>query len=88
MTTEAEPIIPDPTPEPDPTGVRRGRPAIGAIAGFLLGLFLAADLLLFGAIRLDNWLILVLPVVLAIAGFAVGWFAPLAFLRRAGSTPA
>lgn len=60
----------------------RGRPVIGAIAGFLLGLFLAVDLLLLGVIPLDNALVVVLPVLFLVAGVGVGFFAPFGSLRR------
>jgi len=61
---------------------QRGHPVVGAIAGFFLGLFLAIDLLLLGAIPLDNALVVLLPVLGLVAGIALGLFAPLRMLRR------
>jgi hypothetical protein len=59
-----------------------GHPLIGAITGLLFGLFLAIDLLLLGAFRLDNALVILLPVLSLIVGIAAGLFAPLKMLSR------
>ena len=59
-----------------------GPPAIGGLCGLLLGLFLAVDLLLFGTIRLDSALVVILPIVLLVVGVVAGLFAPLTMLRR------
>jgi hypothetical protein len=61
---------------------QRGHPVLGAIAGLFFGLFLAIDLLLLGAIPLDNALVVILPLLGLIAGIALGLFAPLRALRR------
>jgi len=61
---------------------QRGRPVLGAIAGFIFGLALALDLLLAGTIPLDSALVVLLPVIFLVVGIAVGIFAPLRFLRR------
>ena len=63
-------------------GGQRGRPVIGALAGLLLGLFLAVDLLLLGTIPVDNAMVVILPLLGLLAGLAVGLMAPLGFLRR------
>lgn len=60
----------------------RGRPFLGAIFGLFFGLFLAVDLLLMGAIPLDNALVVLLPVIGLIGGIAIGLFAPFRFLKR------
>ena len=59
---------------------RRGRPVLGAISGFFLGLLLGIDLLIFGVVALDSVLLLVLP----IAGLVVGIALPLVVRRVAG----
>ncbi len=64
------------------SGGPNGRPAVGAIAGFFLGLFIAIDLLLLNTIRLDSPLVIILPVVGLILGAILGWLGPLSFLRR------
>lgn len=64
------------------TGGPNGHPALGAFAGLLLGVFLAVDLLLANVIRLDSALVVVLPVAGLVLGVVLGWFGPLAFLRR------
>jgi len=73
---------------------KRGRPVVGAISGFFLGLLLAIDLLLFSVVALDSILVLVLPIL----GLVVGIALPLIARRsaagattpevtRAGATP-
>jgi hypothetical protein len=54
----------------------KGRPALGAVSGFFLGLFLAFDLLLLKAIASDSGLFVVLPLLLAAVGIVVGLAAP------------
>jgi hypothetical protein len=63
-------------------GTRRGRPVIGAIAGFVFGLAIAADLLFIGTLALDSILLLVLPLAFLVIGLVIGLFPPLGFLRR------
>jgi hypothetical protein len=55
----------------------RGRPIIGAIAGFFFFLFLALDLLLLGVIPLKSAVITILPIVGIIVGIVWAKFAPL-----------
>ncbi len=59
-----------------------GRPVLGAIFGLLLGIALAADLLLLGTIALDSALMIILPVLFLILGAVGGYLAPLGYLRR------
>lgn len=59
-----------------------GRPAVGAIAGLLLGIFVAFDLLLMSSITLDSPWVLILPVLGLVLGALLGWLGPLGFLRR------
>lgn len=66
---------------------RRGRPVVGAIAGLLLGVFLALDLVLLGLLPTNAGLLTVLPVAGLAAGIAAGLTAPFARLRR-GRRPA
>lgn len=56
---------------------RRGRPVLGAVSGFLFGLFVALDLLLLGVVALSSPMIVVLPVVGLVVGAGLGWWAPL-----------
>ncbi len=53
-----------------------GRPVLGGLSGFFLGLFLAVDLFLLKVIASDSGLFLVLPIVLAVIGIVVGLAAP------------
>ena len=48
---------------------RRGRPVLGSICGFLLGLFVGLDLLLFGVVPLNSFVLTILPFVGLVAGF-------------------
>jgi hypothetical protein len=59
----------------------RGRPLLGAVAGFFFGVFLAYDLILFEVVVSDNPVVVVLPVVFLLAGVALGLWAPLARRR-------
>lgn len=56
---------------------QRGRPVRGAIAGFLFGLFVSADLVIFGVFALDADVLALFPVLGLIAGIALGVTAPL-----------
>jgi hypothetical protein len=62
----------------------RGRPALAALSGFFTGLFVALDLVFFGALRLDNLAVTILPVVGLIAGIVLAMWAPLGRTRAAG----
>lgn len=62
---------------------RRGRPVLGAISGFFLGLFLAADSWAFGMVRSDSVVLTVLPFLFAVLGIVLAMVAP---LRRRGSS--
>jgi hypothetical protein len=59
----------------------RGRPVLAALCGFFTGLFLALDLVFFGAIRLDNLAVTILPVVGLIGGTLLALWAPLGRTR-------
>lgn len=63
----------------------RGRPVLGAIAGFFFFLFLALDLLFLGVIPLDSALITILPILGIILGLVWAKFAPLS--RRGEASP-
>jgi hypothetical protein len=54
----------------------RGRPVLGAIAGFFLFFFLALDLLFFGVIPLKSPVITVMPILGIIVGLVVAKYAP------------
>ncbi len=54
----------------------RGRPVLGAFAGFFFGLFLGLDLLFFGVVQLDSVLLTVLPFVGLALGIALAFWAP------------
>jgi hypothetical protein len=56
---------------------RHGRPILGAISGFFLGLFVALDLVLFGAVRLDSVIITILPLAGLVFVPIVAWLAPI-----------
>ncbi len=62
----------------------KGRPVLGAFSGFFLGLFLAFDLFLLKVIASDSGLFVVLPIVLALVGIALGLAAPLLDRLRRG----
>ena len=55
----------------------RGHTVIGAIAGFLFGSFVAADLFLFGVIPMDSIVFTLAPFVGLILGIVLGRWAPL-----------
>ena len=65
-----------------PAGSSRGRPILGAIMGLLFGVFLTIDLLFISVFALDSVMVLLLPPLSLVAGFALGLVAPLRFLRR------
>jgi hypothetical protein len=56
---------------------RRGRPVLGAFAGFFSGLFLAIVLLGAGIVPLNSLVVTLLPVVLLGFGIVWGRWAPL-----------
>jgi hypothetical protein len=60
----------------------RGRPVLGAVNGLFLGLFLSADLLFFGVIRLDSAVITVLVAAGIVSGIVLGWWGPRAAKDR------
>jgi hypothetical protein len=55
----------------------RGHTVVGAIAGFLFGGFVAADLFLFGVIPMDSIVFTLAPFVGLILGIVLGRWAPL-----------
>jgi hypothetical protein len=59
----------------------RGRPFLAAICGLLTGLFVALDLVFFGAIRLDNITVTILPIFGLVAGTLLALWAPLGRTR-------
>ena len=61
---------------------QRGRPVLGAIAGFIFGLALVVDLLLLGTIPLESALVVFLPIIFLVLGIVAGIFAPLGYLKR------
>lgn len=54
----------------------RGRPVLGAIAGLLLGIFVAVDLQQFGIRPLDNLSVIGLPLIGLVLGLVVAYFTP------------
>ena len=65
---------------------RRGRPVLGAIAGLLLGAFVAIDLMMFKVHRLDDVSVFGLPAIGLVLGILLGVVAP--FGRSGGSQEA
>ncbi|MGH2808989.1 MAG: hypothetical protein ACRDKT_17130 [Actinomycetota bacterium] len=63
-------------PVTDVRSRRRGRPIAGAIAGLLLGVFVAADLMMFEIRPLDNISVIGIPVAGLVIGFLLGLWAP------------
>lgn len=61
---------------------RRGRPILGAVAGFFLGAFIGIDLLVFGVVPLDSVVLTIAPVVGLALGLGLAFAAP---LRRGGN---
>jgi len=78
----AEPV--EPAAASAPPTKRRGRPILGAIAGFLLGAFVWIDLVLFGVIPFDSVSVWFFPVLGLIVGIALAMWAP--FGRRRAAT--
>lgn len=64
---------------------QRGRPVLGAVSGFFLGLFVGLDLLFFGVVPLDSVVLTVLPLIGLLLGLALGVAAPLG--RSGGRAP-
>ncbi len=62
----------------------RGRPVLGAVAGFFFGLFLAVTLVLAGVLPLNSVLVTLLPFVGIGYGLALAALAPFG-RRRAGT---
>lgn len=61
---------------------KSGRPVLGAIMGLLFGIFLTFDLLQMSVFPLESNMVVAVPIVMLIVGFALGKFSPLGFLRR------
>ena len=67
---------------------QRGRPLLGAISGFFLGLFVGLDLLFFGVVPLDSVVITAAPVVGLVLGLVLALAAPLGRSKSApGAAP-
>lgn len=66
-------------PAAGPRGRTHG--VLGGIAGFLLGVFVWLDLILFGIVPLDSVLVYVFPLLGLVAGIALGKLTP---FRRVG----
>lgn len=62
---------------------QRGRPELGAISGFFLGLFVGLDLLLLGVVPLDSVALTAAPVVGLALGIALAMWAPIGRSRAA-----
>jgi hypothetical protein len=56
---------------------RRGRPVLGAISGFFMGLFLGITLLSLGILSLDSALLTLLPIIGLVLGLVLAFTAPL-----------
>ena len=61
-----------------------GRPILGGIAGFLLGLFIWIDLILFGVVPLESGLGYLFPILGIAAGLGMARWAP---FGRSSSSP-
>ncbi|CAN5666584.1 hypothetical protein BH20ACT1_BH20ACT1_11570 [soil metagenome] len=55
----------------------RGRPLLGGLAGFFLGIFVAYDLLLLKVVVSDSPVFVVLPLALLVVGVLLGRWGPL-----------
>jgi hypothetical protein len=66
----------------------RGRPVLGAISGFLLGAFVALDLMMFKVRPLDTVSVIGLPVIGLVLGIALAMVAPFGRGRGTKSEPA
>lgn len=62
--------------EPHTSANRRGRPVLGGVAGFFLGLFLWVDLILFGVLPLESGVGYALPLLGILGGIALAMWAP------------
>ena len=71
-----------PRPSEVPRVRARGRPVLGAVNGLFLGLFVAADLLFFGVVRLDSVVITIVVIAGVVSGIVLGWWGPLAAKDR------
>ena len=67
---------------------RRGRPVLGAVAGFFFGVALGVAALVFGVLALDSVVLVVLPLVGILLGVALGVTAPLGGRGPERSAPA
>ena len=56
---------------------RGGHPILGAIVGFLLFLFIAIDLVLFGVISTYSNVVSILAIAGIVVGFLWGWWSPI-----------
>jgi hypothetical protein len=72
MTEQA--VTPEPVPQERER--RRGHPVTGAIAGLLLGLFVAFDLMMFEVRPVDSLSLFGLPAVGMVLGILLGLWAP------------
>jgi len=59
----------------------RGRPVLAALCGLFTGLFVALDLVLFGAVQLDNIAVTLLPILGLVAGILLALWAPIGRTR-------
>jgi hypothetical protein len=59
---------------------QRGRPVLGAVAGFFFGIFVSLDLVVFGVLPLQADVLAFMPLLGAAAGLLLGLKAP--FGRR------
>lgn len=55
----------------------RGRPVLAGFAGFLFGLSMSLALLVFGVVKLDSKVLVVLPIAWIVVGVAWAFWAPL-----------
>lgn len=55
----------------------RGHPILGAVSGFLFGIFLTADLFMLKVIHLDTVPLVLIPLLGLVAGILLGLFPPL-----------
>ena len=60
------------------------RPVLALILGFFTGLFLATTLLLYSVIPLESNLIIILPIGIALFGFAMAKWFPIRRKARSG----